>query len=151
MLSLPSPLRTALALALALPSAALAHEPDLHAAAIDVGRFGVMLGQIAEQSASVATDPEAPITAAAIRGDLAAQIWAYNAAREDLCRGGFVRGEVCAAPYVPRWLAKPSRRSPAAGQIEAEIAAFSEVIVPFWEAVCAEGAKRGQTDGCPIE
>ena len=149
MLSLPRPLLAALALA--FPAATLAQEPDLHAAAIDVGRFGVMLGQIAEQSTAVATDPEAPTTAAGIRGELAARIWSYNAAREDLCRSGFVRGEVCTAPYVPGWLTKSSRRAPSTAQVEAEIAAFSTVIVPFWEAVCAEGAKRGQTDGCPIE
>ena len=139
------------ALALVTSSPAVADE-DLSVVAIDLGRIPLLLDQVDDRlCAARACGPaaDAPHSVAALSVQLEATIWDYNALRTRLCAANKLSTLSCGHPYLPSWLAHPSKKAISAATLTARVEAFNAEVYPLWEAACA-GADRGAGE-CVIE
>ncbi len=142
---------TLAALAALTAAPAFASDDDLLATSIDLGRVPLLLAQIdgrvcGEPGCGRAND-DAPRTVATLSTDLEAAIWEYNGLRTRLCAAAKLPDRTCGRPYVPSWLARPSKKPITAATLTARVDAFSAEVYPLWEAACV-GAAAGE---CAME
>jgi len=131
----------ALIVALALTACATpppAEAPDADTLHIEIGRYGYMLYQLFEVAGHryEADEPlTAPVTMARRLREI---VWRYNADRTGFCRRGVLRDVTCGPAFSPEWLNERHDAAPSLEEIAARAAAVGAVVVPFWEAVCAD-------------
>jgi hypothetical protein len=141
--------RLALVLCL-IATPALADDPG---AAIEVGRFGVMLDQIQAAERLVASAPApVPTETAPMPDDLYQQLVAivvrFNAISQRVCGEVALPAADCAGPFAPAWLkagatSDPARLRPMIDEAGARIGAF-------WGDMCAL-ARAKDEHLCDIE
>lgn len=117
-------------------SPAMADDPG---AAIEVGRFGVMLDQA--QAAERALLPSAPAPASAsVEGGLYRQLVGtverFNALSGRVCREIALPAEDCTGPFAPAWLSTGETDDPK--RLRAMIDETGARIGAFWGDMCAK-------------
>lgn len=107
---------------------------DLH---IEIGRYGAMLGQVAnltgELPSPAETDPAAPQSLAR---ELRETVWEYNLTRSRLCARGLYPESSCGLAYEPTWIADPATAEPSLEELKARADAVGAEVTPFWNTVC---------------
>jgi len=132
-----------------LASPALADDPS---AAIEVGRFGVMLDQAT--AAEKLLVPQADVASATDQTTegtyrlLVATVLRFNLVAERVCREIALPARDCAGPFMPAWLSAGTVEDPA--RLRAMIDETGERIGGFWGDVCAR-AKASDEHLCDIE
>lgn len=137
--------------ALLLISSAVPALADDPSAAIEVGRFGVMLDQAeaAEKLALPAETPEPDQTTNGIYRQLVATVLRYNVITERVCRREAVLPAAdCSGPFAPSWLSAGSVDDPA--RLRVMIDEAGERIGAFWGDMC-EKARGRDAHLCDIE
>lgn len=123
--------------------AAESSAPDPADLNIEIGRFGVMLGQVRslteERPGAAENDPTQPRE---LSRALREAVWEYNIERSRLCAKGLFAEVACGPPYEPVWISEPANVEPSLEQIQARSAALGEEVVRFWDAVCEDAASR---------
>lgn len=116
---------------------------DLH---IEIGRYGVMLDQVADigdrTSAADAADPEDP---RALARALREAAWDYNLKRSRLCAANFMPEVSCGPAYNPVWLADPADAEVSLEALQGRAQELGERVMPLWNAVC-DHARAQVTD-----
>lgn len=114
---------------------ALADDPS---AAIDVGRFGVMLDQVqaAEKQVVPQQDAAPDPSVAGIYRQLVATVLRFNVISNRICGEVPLPAADCAGPFTPAWLSAGPGDDPA--RLRAMIDEAGERIGPFWGDMCAK-------------
>ncbi|HET9231648.1 MAG TPA: hypothetical protein VFO00_10200 [Vitreimonas sp.] len=109
---------------------------------IEVGRYGVMLNQVAEHTGErpglepEVTDPR----------DLARRlretVWEYNLERSRLCAKGVLPEATCGPSHEPVWISEPATAAPSLDDIQIRSAAVGAEVMRLWNAVCEDAASR---------
>ena len=118
-----------------LASPALADDPS---AAIEVGRFGVMLDQAAAAEKLVVPAAEAapdPSTGGIYR-QLVATVLRFNMLSNRVCGEIALPAKDCAGPFTPAWLSAGTVEDPA--WLRTMIDEAGERITGFWSDMCAK-------------
>jgi len=128
--------RLIFAMCLAAPPA-LADDPS---AAIDVGRFGVMLDQVqsAEKQIVPPMDPAAAPdqSVAGIYRQLVATVLRFNVISDRVCHEVALPAPDCTGPFTPAWLSAGPDGDPT--RLRAMIDEAGEHIGTFWGDMCAK-------------
>lgn len=121
--------------------------PDPMSLNIEIGRYGVMLGQVrsltGERPGSAELDPASPLE---LGRALRETVWEYNLERSRLCAKGLFTEVACGSPYEPVWISEPSNVEPTLDEIQSRSAALGEEVMRFWNAVCEDAASRVEDD-----
>jgi hypothetical protein len=142
------PMRLSVLAFVLLASPALADDPS---AAIEVGRFGVMLDQAAAAEKLVAPADGAPQPDQSTNGtyrQLVATVLRFNVIANRVCAEIALPPGDCSGPYLPGWLAAGTVDDPA--QLRAMIDEAGERIGTFWGDMCAK-ARAKDEHLCDIE
>jgi len=140
-----------LAVALLAASAAPAPAADDPSAAIEVGRFGVMLDQAeaAQKLAMPASDEPAPdLSTGGIYRQPVATVLRYNVIAERVCRGAVLPKADCEGPFTPSWLGLGAVDDPA--RLRPMIDEAGARIGTFWSDMCEKARSRDE-HLCDIE
>jgi hypothetical protein len=152
---------SAIVLSLALASCATvqADEADPHNLGIEIGRWGYMLTQIAEHTDG-ADPPYVEGRDLDVQRNLARElrevVWTYNLQRSKICAAGVLTEASCGPAYAPAWLTEANMIAPSFPEIARRSTAVGDVVMPFWDKVCADAASRVADEEekrlvCPME
>jgi len=116
---------------------------DLH---IEIGRYGVMLGQTADLTegrpgAGMASPSDPKELARALRET----VWGYNIQRSQLCRRDLYAEVTCGPVFDPVWMTEPPDATPSLAALEQRSQDVGQEVQKFWTAIC-EDAKRRAAD-----
>lgn len=129
--------------------------PDPHLMNIEIGRYGVMLDQVATLSVQRPDGAEVdPTQPAVLARRLREVVWAYNLERSRLCARSLFTTLTCGPAFEPVWINEPDGTAPSLEVLTERQAAVDALVIPFWEAVCADAKTRQvQSEGgvCPME
>jgi hypothetical protein len=110
---------------------------------IEVGRYGVMLGHVADLTADRPGVGEAdPAQSREIARALRETVWRYNLERSRLCARGLFSDVACGPAYEPVWIAEPANAEPALTELQARSDALGGEVMRFWDAVCEDARTR---------
>ncbi|GAN00173.1 hypothetical protein U91I_03838 [alpha proteobacterium U9-1i] len=121
--------------------------PDPFEMQIEIGRYGVMLDQVANLTTDIpsAAEPESEAPGTLAR-NLRHVVWEYNLNRSRLCARGLYPEVSCGPAYEPTWIADPATAEPSLEELRSRANAVSEQVMPFWETVCADIRARQTND-----
>jgi hypothetical protein len=114
---------------------------DLH---IEIGRYNYMLSQVYSIANPDGEEPssENPEEPRALARALRETAWKYNLERSRLCARNYLAEASCGPSYNPVWLADPADAEVSLPDLQARANALSEVVMPFWNAVCEDARSR---------
>lgn len=134
-----------IALCVASCASVAPEDADPHGLGIEIGRYGVMLHQTAELTDGA--DP--PVVEGTdinqqreLARDLREQVWTYNLQRSRVCAAGVVTSASCGPAFAPAWLTESPAAAPSFVELARRSRAVGGVIMPFWNAVCADAAQK---------
>ncbi|MGE3143540.1 MAG: hypothetical protein AB7L65_09480, partial [Hyphomonadaceae bacterium] len=129
------------AAALAFAAAAAAAEtPDPFNLSIEIGRWGVMQGQIdaVAPPGQPALEEEGAPSPAALARRLRETVWELNLQRSRLCAEGRFTEIACAPAFSPPWLREAPDRSVSLSALQRRSEAVGRALMPLWGAACAD-------------
>ncbi|MCR6646376.1 MAG: hypothetical protein NVV62_18595 [Terricaulis sp.] len=129
--------------------------PDPAVMDIEIGRYGAMLDQVEaltmdRPGAVELANTDARVLARRLRET----VWTYNIQRSRLCGRGLFRDIACGPAFEPVWINEPMDAAPSIEILAERQAAVDALVLPFWNAVCADARTRAvQVEGgiCPME
>jgi hypothetical protein len=128
-----------------LASPALADDPS---AAIEVGRFGVMLDQAAAAEKLVVPPADAASapdqSTGGIYRQLVATVLRFNVLSNRICGEVALPVKDCAGPFTPAWLSAGTVEDPA--RLRIMIDETGERIVTFWGDMCTKASDERLCD-----
>ena len=134
-------------------------DADPHNLGIEIGRWGYMLTQVAEHTDG-ADPPYVEGRDLDVQRNLARElrevVWTYNLHRSRICAAGVLTAASCGAAYAPHWLSESPSLAPSFTEIARRSTQVGDVVMPFWDAVCADAASRVADEEekrmvCPME
>lgn len=129
--------------------------PDPHLMNIEIGRYGVMLDQVGTLSSNRPDGAEIePTEPAVLARRLREVVWVYNFERSRLCGRALFTTLTCGPAFDPVWINEPNDAAPSLEVLAERQAAVDALVIPFWDAVCADAKTRQvEAEGgvCPIE
>jgi hypothetical protein len=81
-------------------------------------------------------------------------VWAYNLERSRLCGRGLFTDVACGPAFEPVWINEPGDAAPSLEVLAERQAGVDALVIPFWQAVCADARTRQvQVEGgvCAME
>lgn len=133
-----------------------AEPPDPMNLNIEIGRYGVMLDQVNEQTTERpgAAEPEVDDPHQLARR-LRETVWRYNLQRSQLCAKGLFTDLACGPPYLPVWISEPDSVTPALHDLQTRADDAGAEVMRLWNAVCEDARARAAEDErmyvCAIE
>ena len=122
------------------------NQSDAQTLQIEIGRYGVMLGQTAALTAGKpGTGAGDPTEAKELARALRETVWTYNVQRSQLCARNLYADVSCGPALDPVWLTEPVETPPTLIELRQRSREVGEAVQKFWSAVC-DDAKRAQTD-----
>lgn len=113
---------------------------------VEVGRYSVMLGQIADLTvARPGMGEPDPAQTREIARALRETTWQYNLERSRLCAKGLFTEVACGPAYEPVWIAEPVATEPTLAELQTRSTALGAEVMRFWTAVC-DDARARETD-----
>lgn len=131
-------------------------ERDPFALNIEVGRYGVMLDQVAAltDERPAVTEPEVT-NLADLNRRLRETVWQYNIERSRLCAHGLFTDVACGPVYAPIWLSDAPTTEPTIEEIRSRSDDVGREVMGFWDAVCTDARSRAdeqaQRSICALE
>ncbi|MBS0386690.1 MAG: hypothetical protein JSS00_15215 [Proteobacteria bacterium] len=118
---------------------------DPHALQTEIGRYGLMLRQTGELTATQtgAPDASAEDPKELARG-LREAVWQYNIQRSQLCARNLFTETTCTPPYEPVWISEPPGARPTPEQLQQRSAEVGQEIQHFWAVICDDARHRTQ-------
>jgi hypothetical protein len=130
---------------------------DPHALQIEIGRYGAMLHQTGELTSTQVGAPDASAEdAKELARGLREAVWTYNIQRSRLCARNLFVETSCGPAFEPVWISEPPNARPTPEQLQTRSQEVSQVVQPFWNAICDDARHRTQDAGqrrmvCAIE
>lgn len=130
---------------------------DPQTLSIEIGRYGVMLGQVDEHTRErPGTGEIDPAQPRAMARALRESAWEYNRVRSELCAKGLYTELACGPAYEPVWIAEPADADVSLEDLQVRAAALGAEVTPLWNAVCEDAAAGVQDEQermlvCPME
>ncbi|MBL8531334.1 MAG: hypothetical protein JNK94_06330 [Hyphomonadaceae bacterium] len=132
-------------------------ERDPAALNIEVGRYGVMLDQVAALTLDRpgVGEPEATDLRDLSRR-LRETVWRYNIERSRLCARGLFTDVACGPVFNPIWIADAPAAEPTIEEIRSRADEVGREVSGFWNVVCEDARTRAPDEearrsACAIE
>lgn len=110
---------------------------------IEVGRYGVMLGQVGDLTvARPGIGEPDPAQTREIARALRETTWQYNLERSRLCAKGLFTEVSCGPAYEPVWISEPVATEPTLAELQTRSTALGAEVMRFWNAVCDDARTR---------
>lgn len=117
--------------------------PEAFVLSIDIGRYGVMLSHVADNSDEL---PDAGEVVSEAPRELARRlretVWTYNLQRSRLCARGLFVEASCGPALSPAWMTEPDAAEPTLAEVEARSEEVGAHVMALWDAVCESARAR---------
>lgn len=131
--------------------------PDPFDLNIAIGRYSVMLNQVAEHTRERSGSAEASVTdPRELTRRLRETVWEYNLERSQLCAKGLFIELTCGPAYDPVWMSEPDTAPTSIDDLQTRATAVGDEVMRLWNAVCEDAASRVENEQermyvCPME
>lgn len=121
---------------------------DPHALEVDISRYATMLHQTGELTSTEIGAPDASAQdAKELARGLREAVWQYNIQRSQLCARNLFTETSCGPAFEPVWISEPPNTRPTPEQLQMRSTEVSQVVQPFWNAICEEARRRTPDQG----
>lgn len=109
---------------------------------IEIGRYGVMLDHVRDQTAErQGLEPDVTEPADLARR-LRETVWEYNLERSRLCAKGLYAQVTCGPAFEPVWISEPVTTAPSLEDLQIRSVAVGTEVMRLWDTVCEDARSR---------